>query len=62
MPLRKILVVGAGVGLVVGAVSYACPHELSALVSGVCGACTAVAAQVGRWARRSTALLGFGTS
>lgn len=60
MPLRKILLVGAGVGLVVGVVSYACPHELSALLSGVCSACTAVAAQVGRWFRRSAAVLGFG--
>ena len=60
MPVRKILLVGAGVGLLVGVVSLALPHELSALVSGVCGACTAVAAQVGRWFRRSAALLGFG--
>lgn len=60
MPIKKILLVGTGVGVAVGVISYACPHELSALVSGVCGACTAVAVQVGRWVRRSTALLGFG--
>lgn len=60
MPLRRIALVGAGVGLAVGLASYACPHGLAAVVSGVGGACTAVAAQVGAWFRRSTRLLGFG--
>lgn len=60
MPLRRIALVGAGVGLAVGLASYACPHGLSAAVSGVGGACAAVAAQVGAWFRRSTRLLGFG--
>lgn len=60
MPVRKILLIGAGVGVVVGAVSFALPHELSALVSGVGGMCTTVAVQVGRLVRRSAAVLGFG--
>ena len=53
MPLRTILLVGAGVGLLVGVVSYVCPHGLSAVLSAVGGAVTAVAAQVGHWVRRN---------
>jgi hypothetical protein len=60
MPMKKILLVGTGVGLAVAAVSYACPHGLSAAVSGLGAACTAVAAQVGCWFRRSARLLGLG--
>ncbi|WP_439628328.1 hypothetical protein [Gemmata sp.] len=60
MPLKQMLAVGAGVGVAVAAVSYACPHTVSAAVSGVCGAATAVAVQVGRWFRRSAGLFGFG--
>lgn len=60
MPLRKILAIGTGVGVVVGAVSYACPHTVSAVIGGIGAACTAVAAQIGTWFRRSTSILGFG--
>jgi len=60
MPLKKMLLVGAGVGVAVATVSYVCPHTVSAAVSGVCGAATAVAVQVGRWFRRSAGLFGFG--
>jgi hypothetical protein len=60
MPLRKILAVGTGVGVVVGVASYACPHTVSAVIGGIGAACTAVAAQVGRWFRRSNSVLGFG--
>ncbi len=62
MPLKKMLLVGAGVGVAVAAVSYVCPHTVSAAVSGVCGAATAVAVQVGRWFRRSAGLFGSGKS
>lgn len=60
MPLRKILLVGTGVGLAVGVASYLCPHGLSAAVGGLGAACTAVAAQVGCWFRRSARLIGLG--
>lgn len=60
MPVKQMLAVGAGVGLAVGVVSYICPHTVSAAVSGVCGAATAVAVQIGRWFRRSAGLFGFG--
>jgi hypothetical protein len=62
MPVRKFLAVGAGVGVVAGVVSYACPHAMSAAIGGVGAACTAVGVQVGTWVRRSTGLLGFGRS
>jgi len=62
LPVRKILTVGVTVGIVVGFFSYACPHTLSAVISGLAGACTAVAALVGRWVRRSAYAIGIGTS
>jgi hypothetical protein len=60
LPLRKILLTGAGVGVAVGVVSYVCPHAVSAAVGGACAAATAVAVQVGRWVRRSAGLFGLG--
>jgi hypothetical protein len=51
VPLKRSLLVGAAVGVAVAAVAYACPHEVAAVVSGIAGACTAVAAQVGWWLR-----------
>jgi hypothetical protein len=62
MPLRKILLVGVGVGLVVGAVSFVCPHGLSAVIGGIGGACTAIAAQVANWFRLSARAFGVGGS
>ncbi len=60
MPVKKILAVGAGVGVAIGAIAYLCPHTASAVISGACGAVAAVAAQVGHWVRRSTSLFRFG--
>lgn len=60
MPLKRIVLVGAGVGVAVGVASYLCPHGLSAVMSGVGGMCTAVGVQVGSWFRRSARTLGFG--
>jgi hypothetical protein len=62
MPLRKILLVGTGVGVAVGVASYVCPHGLAAVVGGLGGACTAVGVQVGGWFRRSARSLGLGGS
>jgi hypothetical protein len=59
MPLRKVILAGAGVGLVVGLVAYACPHGLAAAVGGLGAACAAVAAQVGAFFRRSVTALGL---
>ena len=62
MPVRQILAVGAGVGVAIGALAYLCPHTVSAVLTGACGAVAADAAQVGHWVRRSTGLLGFGST
>lgn len=59
MPLRLILIVGAVVGVAVGLISYLCPHSVSVVVGAVGAACTAVAAQVGSWLRRSARMFGL---
>src|SRR5205814_1684157 len=38
LPVKKILAVGAGAGVVIGLLAYACPHTVSAVISGACGA------------------------
>ena len=60
VPLKKVLLIGTGVGVAVGLFSYACPHGLSAVVGGAGAACTAVAAQAAVWVRRSLAAFGLG--
>lgn len=60
VPVKKVLLVGTGVGVAVGAVSYLCPHGLSAAIAGAGAACTAVAAQAAVWVRRSLAVFGLG--
>jgi hypothetical protein len=56
---RRGLAVGAGIGLVVAGVSYVSSHGVSAILSGIGGAVTAVAVQIGFWVRRSAARLRF---
>ncbi|HET6575540.1 MAG TPA: hypothetical protein VFG68_18195 [Fimbriiglobus sp.] len=51
--LKKIVLIGLGVGLATAAVAYLAPHALSAAAAGVGGAVTAVAAQPAAWLRRS---------
>ena len=53
-------VVGAGyVGLVTAAVSYLAPPALSAAISGIGGACTALAVRGGLWVRSAAGRLGL---
>jgi hypothetical protein len=61
VPLRRILVVGVGLGAIIGAISYVCPHGLSAFVSGVAGACAVITAQVVAGFVRLSRMFGFGT-
>ena len=59
MPLKRMAVIGLGVGLAVGLVAYLAPSAVAAVAAGVGGAVTAVAAQVGGWFRRSSRALGL---
>jgi hypothetical protein len=51
--VRKVVLVGLGIGAVVAAVSYLTSHELAATLSGVGAAVTTVAVQAGLWVRRT---------
>lgn len=61
VPTRQILIVGLGLGAMIGVISFICPHWISAILSGVTGACTCVAAQVVMGFLRMTHLFGFAT-
>ena len=51
--LKHLLMVGAGTGLAVAAVSFLAPHIVSATLSGIAGGVAAVAVQASRWTRRA---------
>jgi hypothetical protein len=51
--VKKVLLVGLGVGAVVAAVSYLGGHHLAAALSGVGAAVTTVAVRAGLWVRRT---------
>jgi hypothetical protein len=51
--LKRLLMLGAGVGTVVACLSYLAPHLLSAFASGVGAGATAMAVQIGIWSRRT---------
>lgn len=50
---RKVLAIGAGIGLVTMGVSYLSGHTAAAVLSGIGGAVTAVAVQAAVWVRKS---------
>ena len=53
MPLRRIVLVAVGVGVVAAVMGYAAPAGVAAVIAGIGGMVSAVAAQVGNWFRRS---------
>ena len=53
MPLRRIVLVAFGVGLVVTLLGFAAPAGVAAVLAGIGGVVTAGVAQVGSWFRRS---------
>ena len=52
MPLRRIVLVAVGVGVVAAVLGYAAPAGVAAVIAGI-GVVTAAVAQVGSWFRRS---------
>jgi hypothetical protein len=59
LPVRKVVLVGLGVGLVVGAACLVLPQTTAAVVSGAGAACTAVSVQVGNWLTRAARRVGL---
>jgi hypothetical protein len=51
--VKRLLMLGVGVGTVVACLSYLAPHLLSAFASGVGAGATAMAVQIGIWSRRT---------
>jgi hypothetical protein len=51
--LRRVALVGLGVGVVVAGVAYAASHGFAAALSGVGATVTAVVVQAGLWVRRA---------
>jgi NaMN:DMB phosphoribosyltransferase len=54
---KRVLVLGASVGLAVATVSLLAPHLASAVVSGVASGVAAVAVQLSLWTRRAVHVL-----
>ncbi len=50
---KKLVVVGLGVGVALGEASFFAPHAVAAALSGISGAVTAAAVQIGVWTRRT---------
>jgi hypothetical protein len=59
LPVRKIVLVGLGVGLVVGAAGLVVPQTVAAVVSGAGAACTSIAVQTGNWLTRAARRVGL---
>jgi hypothetical protein len=51
--LKKLALVGLGVGVAVGVVSYFAPHTVTAVFSGISGAVAAGAVRVSMWMRQA---------
>jgi hypothetical protein len=51
--LKKLALVGVGVGVAMGVASFLAPHTVAVAVSGICGAVAAAAVQIGVWTRRA---------
>jgi hypothetical protein len=59
LPVRRVLVIGLSIGLVVGVATLAVPQTTAAVVSGVGAACSAVCVQVGNWLTRAARRVGL---
>ena len=59
LPLGRFIAVAVAVCLMVAMTSYALPHPVAAILSGVGGATTTLALQLGAWLRRSVGSFGL---
>jgi hypothetical protein len=59
LPVRKVVLVGLGVGLMVGVACLVVPQTAAAVVGGAGAACTSVAVQTGNWLTRSARRVGL---
>jgi hypothetical protein len=59
LPWKRVLWVGAGVGLVVGVACLVAPHAVAAVVSAVTATATTVAVQTGSWLKRAARRFGL---
>ena len=59
LPWKRVLVVGAAVGVVVGVTCLAMPHTVAATVGAVGAATTSVAVQVGVWLKKVARCFGL---
>jgi hypothetical protein len=57
MPLRRIVLVAVGVGVVAAVLGYAAPAGVAAVIAGIGGMVSALVAQVGSWFRRTKQML-----
>ena len=53
MPLRRIVLVAVGVGVVAAVLGYAAPAGVAAVIAGIGGMVSALVAQIGSWFRRT---------
>jgi hypothetical protein len=61
IPVKRILLTGLGVGLVVGIACLVMPQTVAAGVSALTAACTSVAMQTGNWLKRASRRFGLAT-
>jgi hypothetical protein len=59
LPLRRVVLVGLGVGLLVGTACLVLPQTTAAVVGGISAAGTAVSVQVGNWLARAARRVGL---
>lgn len=59
IPLRRVVLVGLGVGLLVGTACLVMPQTTAAVVGGIGAAGTAVSVQVGNWLARAARRVGL---
>jgi hypothetical protein len=55
--MKKLVGIGLGVGIAFGVASFIAPHAVTAALSGISGAVTAAAVQIGVWTRRAVRAL-----